>query len=131
VIVFQNGARPDIGGQLIFRQADFFTLEVFGLFDPVGAHINRSMAEGARHEGRHTDIRAAALRGLDRKTRQRQFADVEFGMAKGAEEDFFRRQHHAGGVDAIDLDGAVDQRARAVIGSDCDGKFEFGHGNPE
>ena len=92
VVVFQNGARPHIGGQLIFRHADFFALEVVRLLDAVGAHIDRGVAEGARHERRHADIGAVALRGLDREARQRQFANVEFGVAEGAEEDFLRRR---------------------------------------
>src|SRR5947209_4090923 len=36
IVVLKEGARPDIGGQLIFRYADFATLEVLRLFDPVG-----------------------------------------------------------------------------------------------
>ena len=36
-IVFEDRARPDIGGELVFRQADLLALEVVRLLDAVGA----------------------------------------------------------------------------------------------
>ena len=47
--------------------------------------------------------------------------------AKRAEEDFLRRQRHEHRIDAVDLHGAVDQRAVAVVVADGDGKIELGH----
>src|ERR1700751_3568350 len=90
VIVLEKGARPNIRGQLIFRYADFAALEILRLLDPVGADINRGMTEGARNEGRHGDVGAVILRGLDRVARQRQFADIELGSAEGTKENLFR-----------------------------------------
>ena len=58
------------------------------------------------------------------------FADVEFGPPKRAEENFFRRKRHAGRLDPVDLDSAVDQRPRAVVRADGDGKIELGHEKP-
>ena len=49
------------------------------------------MAECARHESGHADIGAIALRGLDRELDSDKLADVEFGLAEGAEEIFLRR----------------------------------------
>src|SRR6185437_12841341 len=84
VVVFQERARPYIGGELVFRQPDLATLEVFGLFHAVGADIDRGVAKGARDESRHGNVWTIVLRGFDGVARQRQFADVEFGGAKGA-----------------------------------------------
>ncbi len=108
VIVFEEGARPDIGGELIFRHADFAALEVLRLFDAVGADIDRGMAKGARDEGRHRDIGAVVQRRLDRVARQRQFADVEFGGAEGAKENLLGHERHKDRIDAVDLDAAVE-----------------------
>ena len=127
VIVLQDRARPDIGGQLIFRQADLLAFEVFRLLDAVLAHIDRGVAEGARQKHRNADIRAVVLRGLHREARERQFADVEFGRAEGAKEDFLRRQGHEDRIDAVDAHGAVDQRARAIIVADRDRQIQFVH----
>src|SRR6185369_12671279 len=87
----------------------------------------RGVAEHTRDEGGHADVGAAALRRLHREARERQFADVEFGMTKGAEEDFFRRQGETGRLDTVDLHAAVDQRARTVIRADGNGEIELGH----
>ena len=118
VIVLQDGARPDAGGELIFRQADPLALEILRLLDAVGAHIDAVVAEHARHEGRHADIGTIALRGLDREARHRQFADVEIHGAKGPEENLLRRQLHEDGLDAVDLHRAVEQRTGPVIIAD-------------
>ena len=128
VIVFQERARPDIGGELIFGHADLAALEVFGLFHPVGADIDRGVAEGARHEGRHRDIGTIALRRLHRVARHRQFADVELGGAEGAEENLLRHELHVDRIDAVDLHRAVEQRAVAVVVADGDREIELGHG---
>ena len=130
MIILKDGARPHVRGQLILRQTDFLPLKIARLFDPVRTHINGRMTKCPRDEGGHPDIRAIFLRGLYREARQRQFTDIEFGLPEGAKENLFRRQRHAGRLDAIDLDCPVDQRPRAVVGADGDGKIEFGHGNP-
>ena len=128
VIVFQEGARPDIGGELIFRHADLAALEVLRLFHPVGADIDRGVAEGARHESRHRDIGTIALRRLHRVARHRQLANVELGGAEGAEENLLRHELHIDRIDAVDLHRTVDQRAGAVVIADRDREIELGHG---
>ncbi len=90
-IIFQDGARPDIGGELIFRHADLAALEICRRLDAVGAHIERGVAERLRHERRNAHVRAFAERRLQRVARQRQFADVEINRAEGTEEDLLRR----------------------------------------
>src|SRR5580693_3226021 len=85
------------------------------------------MAEGARDKSRHRDIGAIALRGFHRVARHRQFADVEFGGAEGAEENLLRHKLHEHWIDAVDLDVAVDQRTGAVIRANGNGKIEIGH----
>ena len=127
VFVLQDRARPDIGGELIFGDADLAALQVRGLLDAVGAHIDRGVAERARHEGRHAHIGEVALRGLHRGARQRQLADVELGMAERAEEDLLRVERHEHRIDAVDLHGAVGERAGAVIVAHRDGETEFRH----
>ena len=118
MILLQDRARPHAGGELEFRQAHALALEVFGLLDAVGAHIDAVVAEHPRHEGRDAHIGTVALRRLHREARHRQFADVEIHGAEGAEEDFLRRQGHEHRVDAIDLDRPVEQRARPVVIAD-------------
>ena len=127
VIVFQEGARPDIGGELIFRHADLAAVQILRRLDAVGADIDRGVAESARHECRHRDIRAIVPRGLDRVARQRQFADVEFGGAEGAKENLLGNERHVDRIDAVDLHAAVDQRPGAVVIADRDGEIELGH----
>ncbi len=129
VIVIEEGARPDIGRELIFRHADFLALEVRRLLDAIGADIDRVMAEGAGDEGRHRDVGTVTLRHLDRIARERQFADVEFGGAEGAKENLLRDQRHIDRVDAVDGDAAVDQRPGPVVLADGDREIEFGHSN--
>src|SRR5262249_55346886 len=127
IVVFQKRPGPDICRQLIFRHADFAALQILRLLDPVGAHINRGVTEGARHKGRYGDIGAIILRSLYRVARQRQFADVELGSAKGAEENLFRDQSHIARIDAVDLDTAVDEGPGAIVVADRNRKIEFGH----
>ena len=127
VVVVEEGARPDIGGELVFRHADLAALEVGGLLHTVGAHVDRGVAERSRDEGRHRDVGAIALRSLHRVARQRHFADVEFGAAKRAEENLFRTERHVHRVDAVDGHDAVEQGTGAVVVADRDGEIELGH----
>src|SRR6185312_10050251 len=75
----------------------------------------------------HGDIGAVAIGGLDRVAAQRQLADIELGLAEGAEEDFLRLQHHEDRVDPVDLHRAVEERPHAVVIADGDRKFELAH----
>ncbi len=115
VVVLEDRARPDAGRELILGQTHALALEVGRRLDAVVAHIDRVVAEGARHEGGHADIGAVAERGLDREARHRQFADIEVDRPEGAEEDLLRRQLHEHRIDPVDLNGAIEQRARPVI----------------
>jgi hypothetical protein len=127
VVFREDDARPYAGGELIFGQADALALEIGRRLDAVGAHIDRVVAEGARHEGRHAHIGASTLRGLDREARHRQLADIEVDGAEGAEEDLLRRQRHEDRIDAVDLHRAVEERAHAIVITDRDRKFQLGH----
>src|ERR1700687_968713 len=127
IVVLKEGARPDIGGQLIFQYADFAALEVLRLFDPVGSHIERRVAKGARDESGHGDIGTVVLRGLDRVARQRQFADIELGGAEGAKEYLLRDERHVDRIDAVDRNAAVDQGTRSIIVAHRDREIELGH----
>ena len=130
VVVLQDGARPDVRGELILGDADLAAFQVRGLLDAVGAHIDRGVSERARHEGRHAHIGEIALRGLHRRARQRQLADVELGMAERAEEDLLRLERHEHRIDAVDLHRAVGERARAVVIAHRDRQIELGHAAP-
>ena len=128
-IVVEQGARPHIGGELIFRHADFAALQVGRLLYPIGAHVNRGVPEGPRDESRDRDIGTIALRRFQGEARQRQFADVEFGAAERTKENLFGAERHEDRVDAVDGDAAVNQRAGAVIVADGDREIELGHSN--
>jgi hypothetical protein len=54
-------------------------------------------------------------------------ADVEIGVAEGAEEDLLRLQQHEHRIDAVDLHAAIDQRAHPVVVADGDAKREPAH----
>jgi hypothetical protein len=53
------------------------------------------------------------------EARKRQLADVESLVPHRAEEHLLRRERHDDRVDALDVDGAVDQRAIAVVIANC------------
>nr|WP_292038977.1 hypothetical protein [Massilia sp. UBA6681] len=127
VVVLQDRAHPDVGGELVLGQADAAAAQVLGALDAVGAHVDRGVAEGARQEHRHADVGQGAGGGLDGGAGERQLADVEFLGAEGAEEDLFRRERHEDGIDAVDLDGAVDQGAATVVIADGHGELQFVH----
>jgi hypothetical protein len=112
---------------LVFRHADAFAHEILRFLDPVGADIDRGMAEAARHERRYPDIGARAERGLQREARQRQLANVEILRAEGAEEYLLRAQLHEHGIDAVDGYGSVDQGPVTVVVADGDRKVQLGH----
>src|SRR5206468_12191114 len=107
VLLRQDGARPDIRGELIFRYADALALEVAGRADAVGADIDRGVAKGAGGKDGHADIGTIAVGRLHRQAAERELADVEVGLAKGAEEDFLRLERHEDRLRAVDSDGAV------------------------
>jgi hypothetical protein len=131
VFVLEHGARPDIGGYLVFRHTDAAALQIFGPRDPaVGADVDRVVAERARGKYRHTDIRAVAVRRLDREAAHRQLANIEVGVAERAEKDFFRFQQHEHRIDAVDLHRAIHQRAHPVVVADGNRQYEFAHGIP-
>jgi hypothetical protein len=127
VVILEDAARPDVGRQLVLGEADAFALQVGGRLDAVAADVDRGVPERPRYERWHADVGAGALRRLHRMARQRQLADVELGVAEGAEEDLLRRQRHVDWIDPVDLDGAVDQGPGAVIVANGHGKIEFGH----
>src|ERR1700737_1926355 len=84
VLILQDDPRPHACGELKLGQADASAFEVFRRLDPVPAHIDRVMAEGARDEGGHADIWAAAFCCLDREARHRKFPDIKTMPAKCA-----------------------------------------------
>src|SRR5882757_479821 len=126
-MIGEERPRPYIGGELVLGDADPSSFEVLRPGDPVLAHIDRGVAEGARQEGRHADIGAIARGGLDGEARERELADIERRLAKGAEEDLLRAERHDDRVDAVDLDRAVDQRPGPIVVSDGYGQGELGH----
>jgi hypothetical protein len=85
------------------------------------------VAEGAGQEGGDTDVGTVARRRLHREARQRQLADVELCETERAEEDLLRTQVHDDGVDAVDGDAAVAERAGAVVFADGNGETKPGH----
>ncbi len=128
-LVMQKRSGPDAGGELILRRPDPPALEIGGFLDaPVGADHDRSVAEGPGGEHRHADIGIVAVRGLHREAAQGKFADIEGGVAEGPEEHFFGGEQHEDGVDAVDLDRAVDEGTDPVVIAHGDGELELGHG---
>src|ERR1700737_5645413 len=67
VLFLQDDPRPHACGELKLGQADASAFAIFRRLDPIPAHIDRVMAEGARDESGHADIGAAAFSRLDRE----------------------------------------------------------------
>src|SRR5690349_6102392 len=127
MVVGQQRSRPDIGGQLIFGHTNPAVSEVRRRFDPIPAHINRSVTKGARDERRYADVRTVARRRLDGETRERKLADVEIFTSKRPKKDLLGAKRHDDRAYPVDLDAAVEQRTGAVVVSDCNRQLKFGH----
>ena len=57
IVILKNASHPDICRQLIFRNTDAASFEVFGAIDAfVRPDVNRGVAEGARQEDRNCHI---------------------------------------------------------------------------
>src|SRR5437899_1953655 len=81
----------DVCRELILGNADALALQIRGSADAtVGADINRGMAKGARGKYRRADVGAFTCRGLDGEGTKGKLAHVEFGVAKGPEENLLR-----------------------------------------
>ncbi len=128
VLLFQDHADPDVGGELILRQPDTLALQIRRRLNAVGADIDRGVAEGARRKYRHGDIGAVPGRRFHGVAAHRQFADVEVAVAKGAEENLLRIEQHVLRIDTVDLDGAVHQRTHPVVVADRYGELKLRHG---
>ncbi|MNT47133.1 hypothetical protein D3C72_1838250 [compost metagenome] len=126
-VVLQDRARPHDRGELVLRNADAAALHVLGTPDTILAHVDGGVAERPREKDGHCDVRTVAARMLDQVARERQLADIEVLAAHGAEEHFLRVERHVDGIDAVDLDAAIEQRAGTVIVAHGDGEAEFGH----
>jgi hypothetical protein len=127
IVVLQDRASPDVGGELVFGKADALALQVLGLLDAVLAHVDRRVAEGSRQEHRHGDVRALAARVLDQVARQRQFGDVEVHASHGPEEHLLGVQEHVDRIHAVDLHAPVEQRTGAVVVAHGDRELQLGH----
>src|SRR5262245_20487902 len=116
VFVLQHAAHPDHGGDLIFRQADALAPEVGRRADAgIGAHVDPGMPKQPRHEGGDADIGRIPRCDRAHIARKRKLRDVEFLVAEGAKEDFFRIKRQVDDLAAFDLDAAVPDGARAVV----------------
>src|SRR5262245_21689997 len=63
-IILQEGAYPNVGGELIFGETNLAALEVSGNADAsVGSDVDAGMPKGARGEHGHPDIGVVATGG--------------------------------------------------------------------
>ena len=116
VLVLQDAADPDVGGDLVFRQADGLAFQILRPRDAaVGPDVDAGMAKQARDERRDRDVVVLSARDLQRIARERQLADVEFLVLEGAVERLLGLERRADQLAALDLDAAVEQRARPVV----------------
>ena len=128
VLVLEEAADEDIGGLLIFGNADGLALEVFWLADAaIGPDIDAAVAEDARGEGGNADILRFARTGHDGVAAHRHFRDVELGEFEGAMEAFLGEQRHGRDLAALDLDLAIEDRDGAVVNPDGETEFELLH----
>src|SRR6185312_11220733 len=121
VILLEEDAHPNAGGELIFRQADTPATQIRGCADAaVVADENRPVAEHARGEHRDADIGVVAARGLDGEARQRQLADIELRSTESTEKDLLGLEEHVNRIDSIDRYLPVQERSYPVIVARCD-----------
>src|SRR5260370_38955158 len=73
------------------------------------------MPEQARHEGGDADIGRIPRGYRADVARERKLRDVEFVVAEGAKEDFFRIKRQVGDLAAFHLDAAVPDGPGAVL----------------
>jgi hypothetical protein len=119
MILCQQGAGPNICSELVLGNADLAVLKVVRRLYPVLANINRGVTKRAGHKGWHSDVGRRARCRQDGEARERQLADIEFGMTECPEEDLFRAQRHDYGGDTIDLNAAIEQGPGAIVVTDC------------
>src|SRR5262249_10798799 len=109
-------AYPAQGGEWIVGKADPLALEIGGSADAgIAANVDAGMPEQPRDKGRDADIgRIARGHGAD-IAREREFRDVEFLIAEGAEEDLLGIERQVGGSAAFHLHPAIPDGARAGV----------------
>jgi hypothetical protein len=85
------------------------------------------VAKGPGGKDGNADVRTIAGCCFQGKAAQREFADVELGMADGAEENLLRHEEREDRIDAVDLHGTVHERACAIVIPDCNGEVQLWH----
>ena len=127
-MLFQNTAHPDVGRQLVFRNANALALEVLGAVDTaIRADIDRGMPKSAAEEHGHGHIMRVSACDRNRIRGQRELGDIESLVPERTEEHLFRREQHWHGVNAVDLDSPVNDAPCAVIVPHGKGEFQIGH----
>jgi hypothetical protein len=93
VLVGQEPAHPDVGGELILRQADPAAPQILGRSDAgVRAHIDGSVAEFLGHEDRDCRVGRFAAAHLQHIGTEGHLGHVELAPEHPAQENLLRRQ---------------------------------------
>jgi hypothetical protein len=116
VMLGEDAANPNVGGQLVLGDADAPAAELFGALDAaVTPHVDAGVAECPRREDRHGDERGFGASTRDHIRGQRELGDVELAEARHAEEDLLRLQGDVVDAEAFRPDASRGDRASAVV----------------
>src|SRR5689334_8106298 len=128
VLVLQDAADPHRCGHLVLGVADLAAHEVLRLLDlRLRVHVDARVAEEARREHRDRDEMPLVLEERDRVRRQRHLRHVELAVPQHAKEGLLDGHVEVREVDAVGLDAALEQAARAVVVPATEGEPEPGH----
>jgi len=128
VLVLEHAAHPHHRGDLVFGQADALAAQVGWRRDAgVAANVHAGMAEDARHEGRDRDISGRSRRHRAQIAAEGKFADVEFLVAEGAEENLLGIERQTRYRASLDPHPPVDDRPGPIVVAACNGYRNVDH----
>jgi hypothetical protein len=127
VLLLEHPADPHRGGHVVFGHAHALADQIARRLDPgVRSHEHRRVAEAERRKDRDGDQWLAAA-PEHRIGRQRKLGDVELAEPSHPVEHLLRSQGHHVQLDAVGLDLASPDGARAVVVAARERELEPGH----
>jgi hypothetical protein len=128
VIVLEDAAYPDVGGDLVLGQADALAFQIgWGLDAAISPDVDTGMTEHPRHKRRHTDVMALVTRDGGGMAGQGQLANIELVVLEGAMKAFFGRHCQGQQIHPINRRAAIENGLGAIVVAHSKGQAELGH----
>ena len=129
IVIGEDAADPDVGGDLVLGHADDLAAQVFGPGDALrGVDVDARVAKYPGEKGRDADVLCFATGGHHRVAAHRYLGDIELAVLERTVKGLFGFEHRRDDIDAVDRHATIEQGARAVVAGTGKAQLQLAHG---